>query len=104
MHDVVEPGMIRQLPRGHALVVRGGLARVIARTSVAWKDRAYKRARRARTAIATLDPAPAYVPIGDHVITPLVEHEAEIDAALDEAGFEPEAAELCGASYPWSAR
>ncbi len=51
-HDVMTPDMIRQLPAGHALVIRGGYAPVIARLGAAWKDRAYKAARRAGTAIA----------------------------------------------------
>jgi type IV secretory pathway TraG/TraD family ATPase VirD4 len=46
MHDVMTPGMIRELPGQHALVVRGGLSPVITRLPMAWKDRLYKRARR----------------------------------------------------------
>jgi hypothetical protein len=58
--------MIRQLPDGCALIVRGGLSPVIARLPMAWKDPAYKRARRAGRAIAALaavpDTAPTIVP------------------------------------------
>ena len=57
-HDVITPGMIRQLPAGFGLVIRGGLAPVIARLPRAWNDPAYKRARRAGQAIAELTPAP----------------------------------------------
>jgi TraM recognition site of TraD and TraG len=57
-HDVMTPDMIRQLPAGHALIVRGGYAPVIARLGVAWKDPSYKNARRHGTAIAALTPAP----------------------------------------------
>jgi len=57
-HEVMTPDMIRQLPAGCALVIRDGYAPVVARLGVAWKDRAYKRARRCGTAIATLTPAP----------------------------------------------
>jgi type IV secretion system protein VirD4 len=57
-HDVMTPDMIRQLPAGHALIVRGGYAPVLARLDVAWKDRAYQRARRRGTAVALLAPAP----------------------------------------------
>jgi hypothetical protein len=46
MHDVMTPGMIRELPAQRALVVRGGLSAVIAYLPMAWKDRLYKRARR----------------------------------------------------------
>ena len=51
------PDMIRQLPAGHALIIRGGYAPVIARLGAAWKDPAYKAARRAGTAVAALTPA-----------------------------------------------
>ena len=40
-HDVMTPDMIRQLPAGHALIMRGGHAPVIARLGAAWKDRVY---------------------------------------------------------------
>jgi len=45
-HDVATPDMIRQLPAGFALVIRGGCAPVIARLPRAWKNPAYLRARR----------------------------------------------------------
>jgi hypothetical protein len=38
--------MIRQLPAGFALVIRGGNAPVIARLPRAWRNPAYRRARR----------------------------------------------------------
>ena len=43
--------MIRQLPARFALVVRGGLSPVVARLPMAWKDRAYKKARRGGWAV-----------------------------------------------------
>jgi hypothetical protein len=63
------PEMIRQLPGGCALVVRGGLSPVIARLPMAWHDPAYKRARRTGHAIAALTPVPpaAAVPAVDPV-------------------------------------
>jgi type IV secretory pathway TraG/TraD family ATPase VirD4 len=57
-HEVMTADMIRQLPAGHALIVRGGYAPVVARLGAAWKDRAYKTARRRAAAIAALAPAP----------------------------------------------
>jgi type IV secretory pathway TraG/TraD family ATPase VirD4 len=45
-HDVATPDMIRQLPAGFALVIRGGCAPVIARLPRAWNRLAYRRARR----------------------------------------------------------
>jgi type IV secretion system protein VirD4 len=46
VHDVATPDMIRQLPTGFALVIRGGYAPVIARLPRAWNNSAYRRARR----------------------------------------------------------
>jgi len=45
-HDIATPDMIRQLPAGRALVIRGACAPVIARLPRAWKNPAYLRARR----------------------------------------------------------
>jgi type IV secretory pathway TraG/TraD family ATPase VirD4 len=53
-HAVMTPEMIRQLPGGYALVIRGGYAPVIARLPMVWKDRLYRQARRAHQAIADL--------------------------------------------------
>jgi hypothetical protein len=46
LHDVASPDMIRQLPAGVALVIRGGAAPVIARLPRAWNRLAYRLARR----------------------------------------------------------
>jgi type IV secretion system protein VirD4 len=51
-HDVATPDMIRQLPAGFALVIRGGCAPVVARLPRAWKNPAYRRARRLGHAVA----------------------------------------------------
>ena len=56
-HPVMTPEMIRQLPAGRALVIRGGYAPVIARLPMAWKDSLYRHARRTRRAIAAITPA-----------------------------------------------
>jgi type IV secretion system protein VirD4 len=53
-HPVMTPEMIRQLPAGYALVIRGGMSPVIARLPMVWKDPLYRQARRARQAIAHL--------------------------------------------------
>jgi type IV secretion system protein VirD4 len=59
-HDVATPDMIRQLPAGFALVIRGGCAPVIARLPRAWRNPAYRRARRQVPVPA--EPARASVP------------------------------------------
>ncbi len=57
--DVMSPDMIRQLPEGRALVVRGGLAPTVAKLPRAWKSRPYRQARRRGLAVAVLTPAPS---------------------------------------------
>ena len=56
-HPVLTPDMIRQLPAGRALVIRGGYSPVIAKLPMAWNDRAYRRARHAGQAVAAIIPA-----------------------------------------------
>jgi type IV secretory pathway TraG/TraD family ATPase VirD4 len=67
-HEVATPDMIRQLPAGFALVIRGDCAPVIARLPRAWRNRAYRRARRSGLALAepmTWLPPPAFEPEPD---------------------------------------
>jgi type IV secretory pathway TraG/TraD family ATPase VirD4 len=45
-YEIATPDMIRQLPTGFALVIRGGYAPVIARLPRAWNNPDYRRARR----------------------------------------------------------
>jgi type IV secretory pathway TraG/TraD family ATPase VirD4 len=70
-HDVATPDMIRQLPSGHALVIRGGYAPVIARLPRAWKNPVYRRARHEQLLLPPAAPAVADLPpepdIPDHV-------------------------------------
>jgi hypothetical protein len=47
--------MIRQLPAGFALVIRGDCAPVIARLPRAWNNPAYRRARRRGPALPVPD-------------------------------------------------
>ncbi len=58
-HPVMSPEMIRQLPAGRGLVIRGGLSPVIARVPRAWRNRAYRKARRRGYEVASLTAAPA---------------------------------------------
>ena len=71
-HDVATPDMIRQLPAGFALIIRGGCAPVIARLPRAWKNPAYRRAGQAPAVpAAESTPYPVFVPpprgISDHM-------------------------------------
>jgi type IV secretory pathway TraG/TraD family ATPase VirD4 len=70
-HEVATPDMIRQLPAGHALVIRGGYAPVIARLPRAWKNPAYRRVRHEQVMLPPVAPMVAHLPpeplIPDHV-------------------------------------
>jgi hypothetical protein len=60
-HDICDPAMLRELPDGYALLVRGGRGPALAKLPRAWTDRAYKRARRQGRAVYQA-PAPAVLP------------------------------------------
>ncbi len=62
MHDVLTAGMIRQIPSGFALLIRGGHAPVIARLARGWEHRSYKRLNRKGLAGAAVIAAPAPAP------------------------------------------
>jgi type IV secretory pathway TraG/TraD family ATPase VirD4 len=55
-HPVLTPEMIRQLPAGYALVVRGGHSPVVGRLPMCWNDPLYRAARRAGQATADVIP------------------------------------------------
>jgi type IV secretion system protein VirD4 len=90
-HDVATPDMIRQLPAGFALVIRGGCAPVIAALPRGWRNPAYKKARRRGQATAALIPAPA--PVATAVPAP----EPVIPGHLPARPVGGD-----GASFPWS--
>jgi type IV secretion system protein VirD4 len=90
-HDVATPDMIRQLPAGFALVIRGGCAPVIAALPRAWRNPAYKTARRRGQATAALAPAP--VPAAATAPAPQ-------PAFSDRVTARPVGGD--GASFPWS--
>jgi len=109
--DVMAPEMIRQLPAGHALLLRGGLAPVIGKLAAAWKDRAYRTARRRGTAVAPVIPAPPHSALAA-AGEPLLSRSEVLsgvtgprtgclDAHLspDDAALVPDAE-----AYPWSVR
>ena len=60
-HDVMTADMVRQLPAGRALVIRGGLSPVVVTLPRAWREKAYRQARRRGQAIALPAPAPTAV-------------------------------------------
>jgi type IV secretory pathway TraG/TraD family ATPase VirD4 len=88
-HDVATPDMIRQLPAGFALVIRGGCAPVIARLPRAWHNPAYRRAHRLGQHPAEPADTGAY---------PDLEHPGPGIPDHVPAGWIPGN----GTSYPWS--
>ncbi|HEX6523735.1 MAG TPA: hypothetical protein VF070_27605 [Streptosporangiaceae bacterium] len=82
-HDVATPDMIRQLPAGFALIIRGGCAPVIARLPRAWNNPAYRRTRRfgqipepARNQTVPLSYQWSQADIPDHVPADLIPDDA----------------------------
>jgi len=71
-HDICDPAMLRELPDGYALLIRGGRAPVLARLPRAWTDRAYKRARRQGRAVYRA-PAPALLSAPGEFALPVTE-------------------------------
>jgi hypothetical protein len=45
--------MVRELPPGFGVLLRGALAPVIVKLPMGWRDKSYKRAKRRGAAIAT---------------------------------------------------
>jgi type IV secretion system protein VirD4 len=89
-HDVATPDMIRQLPAGHALVIRGGCAPVISRLPRAWKNPAYRRVRHEQLIL------PSAVP-------PAVPMTAELPSEPDIPDHVPPAwIPNDGTSFPWN--
>src|SRR5580700_11378449 len=87
-HDVATPDMIRQLPAGFALIIRGGCAPVIARLPRAWRNPAYRRTRR-------LGRAPGHLraelpPLADGPHPDIPDHVPDHWTSSD------------GASFPWT--
>jgi type IV secretory pathway TraG/TraD family ATPase VirD4 len=94
-HPVMTPDMIRQLPAGRALIVRGGMSPVIGRLPVAWKDPAYLRARRHGHGTAELA-RPQPLPAGSVIPRPRTEWR-DWDADQDSVPAPPDDP----ARYPW---
>ncbi|HTP16749.1 MAG TPA: TraM recognition domain-containing protein, partial [Streptosporangiaceae bacterium] len=64
-HDVLTADMIRRLPPGFGLIIRGGNSPVIAKLARGWREPDYRRARRHGRAIADLTPAAAPLTLAD---------------------------------------
>jgi hypothetical protein len=84
--------MARELPKGRALVIRGGLSPVIVKTPRAWRAPEYRAAKRRHQTTATLVPAAAYQSIAEAIPAAALPPEP----VLEPVGGEP------GGDYPWS--
>jgi len=82
--DVITPDVIRRLPDGFGLIIRGSCSPVIAKLRPAWKDRLYRKARRHGEAIARLSPAPEPEVVPRSHMAPVPEVWAEEVLALTE--------------------
>jgi type IV secretory pathway TraG/TraD family ATPase VirD4 len=108
--DVVTPAMLRQLVSGRALIVRDNLAPTVVKVAAAWRDRGYRKARRAGTAAAAItaaQAAPAPFPVPTPTGTGNAHHRRAPDlAAMDEAEPVSQGTEMAGdgAAHPWRAR
>jgi type IV secretory pathway TraG/TraD family ATPase VirD4 len=99
-HDVMTPDMVRQLPAGHALIIRGSHAPVIARLGAAWKDPAYKAARRAGVAVAQIAPAPG--PAAEPGSAAPARPQRRLRVVPDPGGEATGEARGDAPAYPWS--
>ena len=99
--DIIDPAMARELPKGRALVIRGGLSPVIVKTPRAWRAPEYRAAKRRHQTIAALIPAQAYRSIDAPVpVEPLPPDEH----VLEPVGGQPNGDHpLPDGDYPWSA-
>jgi hypothetical protein len=86
--------MARELPKGRALVIRGGLSPVIVTTPRAWRAPEYRAARRRGQTTAALVPVAAYRSIAEAVPAGMLPEEP----ALEPAGAPPGDR----GDYPWS--
>jgi hypothetical protein len=96
--------MIRQLPARHALVIRGSHAPVIARLGAAWRDRAYKDARRHGVAVASLTAAPQAATLAARPVAVSVPGRRHLTVVpdLDEPPADGAGGTTPSDDYPWS--
>jgi type IV secretion system protein VirD4 len=95
-HPIMTDAMVRQLPAGYALVIRGGMSPVIVRIPVAWQDLRYLLARLRGGAVAEVHAAPpvdAAIPAAD-VVVPA--DPWPLDDSFRPAPMSP------GAPHPWN--
>jgi len=99
-HPILTDAMVRQMPAGYALVLRGGLSPVICRVPVAWRNWRYLLARLHGRHIAAVRAAPTTLGA-----EPLAELEFTSPGTGPRPGEEFRAAPTSpAAQHPWNAR
>src|SRR6266700_942931 len=101
--DIIDPAMARELPKGRALVIRGGLSPVIVKTPRAWRAPEYRAAKRRGLTIATLVPAQAYrsiVPVEPLPNGHVLDGGGQPNGHHPQPGGQPQPGD---GDYPWSA-
>ena len=98
-HPILTEAMVRQMPAGYALVLRGGLSPVICRVPVAWRNWRYLLARLRGRHIATVQAALTVLST-----EPLAEPDPVAPGPATWPGAEIWAAPVRpGAQHPWDA-
>jgi hypothetical protein len=93
--------MARELPKGRALVIRGGLSPVVVKTPRAWRAPEYRAAKRRHQTIATLIPAQAYRSIDAPATAEPLRPDEHV---LEPVGGQPNGDHpQPDGDYPWSA-
>ena len=90
-HPILTPAMVRAIPRGYALLVRGDLSPVVAHIPVVWRDWRYLCALVMRRATVAVIPAAVRVPAPEP--TPVPEPAPAIADRLPRRGVPPGAAQ-----------
>jgi type IV secretion system protein VirD4 len=100
--DIIDPAMVRDLPKGRALVIRGGLSPVIVKTPKAWRAPEYRAAKRHHQDIAALIPSQACRSIDAALTTEPFPPYGRDGGVLEPVGGQPEPPEPAS-DYPWGA-
>jgi hypothetical protein len=101
-HPILTPAMVRAIPRGYALLVRGDLSPVVAHIPVVWRDWRYLCALVMRRATVAVIPAAVRVPAPEPTSVP--EPAPAIADRLPGEEFRPALPSMAGTSqaYPWT--
>jgi type IV secretion system protein VirD4 len=66
-HPVFSAAMIRQMPDGFGLVIKGNAAPTVVKLERGWKQRSYRQAARGGQAVAAAEPVSAVLPVAEQL-------------------------------------